>query len=65
MVLLITRGKDKLVLFTIVILSPEGLRPSNSTREEFLSQRKDDSMCALSCMHAKSSGWASQLSSEQ
>ena len=36
------RGKDKLVLFTMVILSTERLRPSNSTREEFLSQTKDD-----------------------
>ena len=65
MVLLIIRGKDKLVLFTMVILSTEELCPSNSTREELLSQGKDDFMCALSCMHAKSSGWASQLSSEQ
>ena len=42
MVLLIMRGEDKLVLFTMVILLTEGLRPSNSTKEEFLSQTKDD-----------------------
>ena len=41
------RGKQKLVLFTMVILSTEGLRPSKSTKEEFLSQTKDDYIYSL------------------